>query len=434
MGTQVPYIFNEKPELLEEFDGFTYYPNTISYGSYTRFGSSALYGGYEYTPERMNERSSESIASKHDEALKVMPVIFGDDGFEVTICNPSLAGFEALPDLSIYDEYPEFKCFNTYGHFSVFSDDLYVKSSVDMSARIHDIRNRNFFCFSVMKISPVILQETLYDGGLYNESYSGTDKGEDLVGSSLVQRCDGLSCSTGYCLDFIESYTVLSSLPEITDIDDSANNTFLVMVNDATHSKCLLQEPDYIPANRVDNTAYDVDMVSRYTVDGKTMQMETEDQITHYHVNISTYIQLGKWFDYLRENGVYDNTRIILVSDHGKDLGQFDITCNGDDMEIFMSLLMVKDFDAKGFTVCEDFMTNADTPIIATSGLIENPVNPFTGKPISSDEKIGPYNVIRSELFQPKYNKGNIYPAGSWYAFNGNDVYDPDNWTYLGYY
>ena len=92
------------------------------------------------------------------------------------------------------------------------------------------------------------------------------------------------------------------------------------MSNDATHSPCLLQEPDYTPSDSVDNSAYDTDMVSRYTVDGKTMQMTTEDQVTHYHVNISSFAVLGDWFDYLRENGVYDNTRIILVADHGRDL------------------------------------------------------------------------------------------------------------------
>jgi hypothetical protein len=30
MDTMLPYIFNEKPELEEQFAGFTYYPNTIS--------------------------------------------------------------------------------------------------------------------------------------------------------------------------------------------------------------------------------------------------------------------------------------------------------------------------------------------------------------------------------------------------------------------
>ena len=31
VGTEIPYIFNENPELVEQFDGFTYYKNSISY-------------------------------------------------------------------------------------------------------------------------------------------------------------------------------------------------------------------------------------------------------------------------------------------------------------------------------------------------------------------------------------------------------------------
>ena len=431
MGTQVPYIFNEKPELLDKFDGFTYYPNTISYGSRTRFGAPALYGGYEYTPERINERSSESLASKHNEALKVMPVIFGDNGYNVTICDPSYAGYKLVPDLSIYDDYPEFNCFNTNGRFSITGDNIYGQSSFEMTSRVHKTRNRNLFCFSIMKISPILLQETLYDGGLYNESYSETD---DAFGSSLSQRLDGLSRSTGYRLEFIESYPVLTNLPAMTDIEENSLNTFLMMRNDTTHSECLLQEPDYIPANSVDNTAYDVDMVSRYTVDGKTMQMETEYQVIHYHVNMAALLQLGKWFDFLRANDVYDNTRIILVSDHGRDLGQFDITCNGEDMEFFMPLLMVKDFNATGFSVCEDFMTNGDVPSIATFGIIEDPINPFTGNPINSNAKTGSQNIYISEYWDDQYTTGNTFYPGSWYTFKGGDIHNPDNWEYLGDY
>ena len=32
-------------------------------------------------------------------------------------------------------------------------------------------------------------------------------------------------------------------------------------------------------------------------------------------------------------------------------------------------------------------MTNADTPVLAMKDLIENPVNPFTGKLVSSEAK-----------------------------------------------
>ena len=35
LGPVVPFLFEEKPELKEEFDGFIYYPNTVSFGAYT---------------------------------------------------------------------------------------------------------------------------------------------------------------------------------------------------------------------------------------------------------------------------------------------------------------------------------------------------------------------------------------------------------------
>ncbi len=81
----------------------------------------------------------------------------------------------------------------------------------------------------------------------------------------------------------------------------------------------------------------------RYTVNNVTMDMSTIDQRRHYHVNMATYLELGKWLDYLRANDVYDNTRIILVADHGRCLNQFGISCNNQDLECFMPLLMVKD-------------------------------------------------------------------------------------------
>jgi hypothetical protein len=94
LGPMIPYLFNENQSLGKSFDGFTYYHNTMSYGAYTNFGTPGLYGGYEYTPERINERSSELLVDKQNEALKVMPVMFAKEGFKSTIVNPSYAGYK----------------------------------------------------------------------------------------------------------------------------------------------------------------------------------------------------------------------------------------------------------------------------------------------------------------------------------------------------
>ena len=429
LGTQVPYIFNEKPELKDKFDGFTYYPNTLSYGPCTIVGAPTLFGGYEYTPEKMAEKSSETMADKHDEALKVMPVLFRNAGYKVTVCDPPYAGYKSYPDTTIYSDYPDISCYTTVGALNYLDWDNNSNTAVNPIERINKLRNRNFFLLAVMKISPLVLQETVYNGGVYNEP---VDVSGESSGFSIIQSNVTTSKSNGYNMYFLNNYAVLKNLNNLSVLNDGSQNTFSMISFESTHCPCLLQTPDYIPSANVDNTTFNENNISRYTINGKTMSMSTVDQVTHYHVNIATYIQLASWFDYLRANGVYDNTRIILVSDHGRDLGQFGIDCNNQNLECFMPLLMVKDFNAKGFNIKEDFMTNGDTPVLATEGLISNPVNPFTGNPLSSDAKKGTQTVLYTEEWNPSDKYIYKFPPGPHYTFNGSKPADTTAWKYAG--
>ncbi len=105
-GYFVPYIFNEKPELQEEFDGFTFYPNTLSTGALTNSGSPGLYGGYAYTSEQMTARSGDITTPEINNALRIMPVNFTDAGFNVTFSDPSYPNQRWVPDLSVFDDIP----------------------------------------------------------------------------------------------------------------------------------------------------------------------------------------------------------------------------------------------------------------------------------------------------------------------------------------
>ena len=428
LGTQVPYIFNERPDLKEKFDGFTYYPNTISYGPCTIVGAPVLYGGYEYTPEKMAERNTETMVNKHDEALKVMPVLFNNEGYKVTVWNPSYAGYKSIPDTTIYSDHPEIDCYSTIGALNYLDWDNNSSTTTNPIGRINEMRNRNFFMHALMKISPLVLQETIYDGGMYNEAVSASGDSSDF---SIIQSNVSITKSTGYSMYYLNEYAVLKNLNNLTDIKDGGN-TFTLMAMDSTHCPCLLQAPDYVPSANVDNTDYYSDLASLYTVNGRTMKMETVDQVTHYHINIATYIQLGEWFDHMRKTGVYDNTRIIIVSDHGRDLNQLGVNCNDQNLECFMPLLMVKDFNAKGFTINEEFMTNGDTPVLAASGLINNPVNPFTGKAINSNAKNGPQTVLYTDEWNPGDKQNYNFPKSPHYSFSGKNPYDVSKWKYLG--
>lgn len=417
MNEYIPYLMNEKPELKEMFSGFTYYPNTFSFGGFTNFGTPALFGGYEYTTEKINERSTETLASKQNEALKVMPVLFDKNHYQVTVCDPSYANYQWIPDLSIYNDYPNIHKYITLGRFE--DPRNIVAQNLD--------NKRNFFCYGMMKTAPLFLQSVLYDNGNYNsQSNSQLLQGQKLISNYVA---DGLNPS------FMKAYSVLNNLPNMTKIKDDPANTFLMMTNDTTHEPALLQEPDYVPAEHVDNTAYETKNANRFTVNGQTLKMETGVQFIHYQANMAGMLKVGEWLNYLKKNHVYDNTRIIIVADHGRPTHQLSNRIIKDtadgiyDTEFYYPLLLVKDFNSNKFSTSEELMTNGDVPTLAMKGLIDHPKNPFTGKEINNNAKYTEDQyVLGSTNWDITKNNGNVFLPGTWFKVHG-DVRDKKNWT-----
>ncbi|MGN0729053.1 YidC/Oxa1 family membrane protein insertase [Treponema sp.] len=395
----IPYLFEEKPELKDQFAGFTYYPNTLSHGFFTNFGTPELFGGYEYTPTEMNKRDNEPLVEKQNEALKVLPVLFYENDFEVTVIDPPYAGYTWIPDLSIYDDYPDIKKYIASGRLQ--NNELLFDSNSEALLQ----NNRNFFCYSIFKSIPLLFGSIFYSGGTYYNSVRIKNSG------------------------FIKEYSILTLLANLTEVSNEKKNTCLLIQNSTTHEPCLLQLPDYEMKPEINNTGY------KTAADGH-IKMETEIQQSHYHANMASLMALGKWFDYMRNNEVYDNTRIIIVADHGRGLGQFDNMLLKDpaiDVEWCNPLLLVKDFNSKDFTISNEFMTNADTPTLALEKLIQNPVNPFTGNAINNDEKTARPQIITSSGHwdTTKYN-GTTFDTsdGHWYSVHDN-IFREENWEMI---
>ena len=437
VGCYLPYLFAERPELQEQFAGFRYYPNTISYGHATREAAPALYGGYEYTPAELEERGGQSILEKHNEALKVMPVLFAENGYQVTVLNPPFAGYRWYPDLSIYADYPEIEAVNTYGMIdgSQLESPLaeeFGENFFGWQERNETALLRNFFCHSIFRIAPSFLQPTLYNMGYYNASQG---LAEADPGKSYNQVSDSLSTARGRDPGFVNSYDVMVLLSELTRLNDEPEGCFVMLANEITHSPCLLQTPDYRPTTVVDNREYDAAHALRPGFEGQeSLRLRDYIQVSHYHVNMAAMIRLGYWMDWLREQGVYDNTRIIIVGDHGTHLDLREEDRFGpelwEDISFYNPLLMVKDFGSGEFTVDERFMTNADVPLLAFADLVPDPCNPFTGNPITDEIKQRPVQLIYGqEDWDGVTGAEKRFPAGYWYSFSGDRVYDPEAWS-----
>ena len=413
IGAYPEFIFHEMPELEEGFDGFVWYPNTISFGGTTNFSTPSLFGGYEYTPIEMDKRTEESIMEKHDEALLVMPMAFSRAGFDVTVCDPPYAGYQEIPDLSIYDGVPNVTTHITKGNCVVNEgEELVEKTNKDLE--------RNLFLYSAFKTAPLIMQPAIYDDGNYY---------------SLPEYYN-------HNLKFLESYTVLNDLISITDITDGSGQV-LIMNNNTTHEPERLQLPDFSLVLNPNNE--NVEYSWSKTVGNHVMHFaedseHQESQKNHYMINVASYQQLAKWFSYLKNNDVYDNTRIIIVSDHGAWLGQFSYLWIDDeqlDLERYNPLLLIKDFNSRGNVKTNySFMTCADVPTLALEDLVNQPMNYATGNIISNDEKYAHEQIIvTSNNGTISENNGNVFDISrkgntsisDWYSVH-DDIFDHSNW------
>ncbi|MCQ2512478.1 MAG: YidC/Oxa1 family membrane protein insertase [Lachnospiraceae bacterium] len=404
VSAYVPFMLEEKAELNEMYSGFTYYPNTLSFGDHTNFAAPALFGGYDYTPIAMNKRADQSLKEKHDEALLTLPVLFSENGYDVTVCDPPYAGYSEIPDLSIYDKYEGIDAYILKGSF--VSND-----SVVGGVKLATAQSKNFFAYSLMKSFPLALRNLVYLDGNY-------------FGASSLSANEPV---------FLESYSVLTELKNLTEITEDAKGSLLVMQNETPHAPTFLRTPDYVPGTALE-TSVKLPQETR-SLEDLTMFMDSSRQVQSYQVNMASLLEIGKWLDYLKEEGVYDNTRIIIVADHGYSLYQIDELwmSAGRDVMYCNPLLLVKDFNASGDVMTDrSFMTNADVPTFAVEGLIPNAKNPFTGNVINSEAKKNEKDQIMttSDEFYIGINNGNVFITsdGQWWGVHDN-IFDENKWT-----
>jgi hypothetical protein len=140
---------------------------------------------------------------------------------------------------------------------------------------------------------------------------------------------------------------------------------------------------------------------------------------------------VGKWCEWLKQEGIYDNTKIIVVSDHGKSFGGTMLPSGI--AERRNPLLLVKDFNAHGnIVVSNEFMTNADMPVIATASLAKNSreevANPFTGNELSSDPKSGEILIIDGPVHPQAHHKNSFIIDNIWEVKNQN-IFEAENWV-----
>lgn len=365
-GWYLRQILTDNPELKQTFNGFTWYPNTISVSNYTSSSAPSILAGKNYTPDKLNEDSLHTLGEK------------------VTISNDLLR--EKAQRNSFH-----FICNNIpYSKSNTDKYDSHIPDWSDKWENVKPILNiginreleytilwQNSLFFSL----PLFVKPSIYNNGKWILPKRESNENTKL---SL-------------------NYNLLRVLPYISN-NKAAEASFVFLWSNATH----------FPWDIVDDSS---NLISN---------------VGPYRNNEWAISKVAIWINWMKNNNVYDNTKIIILSDHGiRDTKVNDSIMIENpftpeisenlplsDLLNFTPLMMVKDYDSKG-EIIENmkFLSNIDTYDIAFEK--DNITNNDSIKNDILEAYLVSWELKRSQLKMPIIKK---------YTVKRN-VYNLDNWT-----
>ena len=406
ISTYIPAIFEETPSLKEYYDGFVFYPNTLCFNGNTLLGSTPMLGGYEYTPDKRMLRTDKNQKEIHNEALVLIPTILSEQkNYEVTLADLPFANWSIFRDMSFVKDMKGFTGKNIMTKYNTYWAMQHPEYSgnAELMAKV---LKRDFFWVSLFRASPSALRPILYFG-------------ERWWNSEYINKK----------YPYPGPYPELDLIDEMTEVIDDDVNHFIFFNSELPHDAYDFDAPNYTPS-----------------VNGNVIPSNSPMAFhKSYGSTAATFHRLSDLFKLLKDNDAYDNTRIIIVADHGAGEWEEPAPDEGYDKPLlencnsthnhknsYNALLMVKDFNAKGEMKTDNiFMTNADVPCLALAGIVENPVNPFTNKKLDTSEKENGLFINTKVIWNsdevPDLKKF-PFTDDDWYFVKDN-IYDSNNWT-----
>jgi hypothetical protein len=346
-----------------------------------------MMGGYDYTPTNINSRENELLKDKINESLTMLPKIFGEAGYRVSITDPSMTNLQLVPDISIYQGMKNVKAQNIDGRLDHrFMEEFPQEEERSIDSFDFDI----LFRYGLFRIAPPVLRYGIHYKGLW-----WRDGASNAYGRGVIE------------------YSSLYYLPEICTADTGAD-TLNIFMNETTHEPGAYTA-DLLPVRGIINyTQEEIDTFG------------SENNTSYMYTFMAAMRAVERWLDALKQMGVYDNTRIIIVSDHGS--GFDNALFEDPGMVAHNPLLLVKEPGQRGtLEISGDFMTNADVPVLVTAGF-DNPVNPYLGTPITGESKNETLTVVSEVSSRPnRHGPYSLNLIGT-RKLLGRDIFKNDSW------
>lgn len=417
IGSYFQEIMNRFPEIRKEFEGFTWYPNAVSPSPHTIGSVPAIWGGYEYTANNLTlQRKDIPLVNKFDESIRILPANFLKAGMSSVIISPP----EELYDKnnsSFFDETDIRKIFGKYSELLKKEKNI---SNIDTETSLY------LLMYSFFRAAPPCVREIIYDDGgwmLPKKSSSQTNSNG---------QTEFISNNAWY--SSMHQYSFLYYLPQLYTVSDNDKGTCLFIDSEVSHNLGAYDHKGELSTDK---------MV--HYLESDIEQFHDLYSVKHLYADIAAIKLAARFIRSLKENGLYDTTRIIIVSDHGKNVYspaferqnlQFTQKPDSHILDVidkytcYNVLFLVKDYNRHGeLRTDASFMTCADVPSIATNQIV-NAVNPFSGSAIEPVQQKTPFDIIGMHWRLDKQEQNGFAPHFR-FRITDPDIFNTQNWQQL---
>jgi len=284
-GDHLAEVFEKIPESQKIFEGFTWYPDTVSPGPVTVLSVPAILGGEEYSPVFFNTWAEGSLAQSVNRAYSVLPNLFLEQGFDV-----ALADVDGL-DIALMRNYcPRVDEVLVVGPSLGLAYTNAWRQAKGLSVQEAVTETPFLTSYGVFRAAPWVVRRHIYQGGKWMDSFEKRIPSEGAFALlDLLPKASRI----------LENQTE-NQAKQPTDQEKSpVRGTFKYIRTMSVHSPWQLDPETNMPTEK------------------RTVTRRADGAIAeHVAAELCVMRAFGNWLEWLKQEGIYDNTQIIFVSDH----------------------------------------------------------------------------------------------------------------------
>ncbi|RDU60651.1 hypothetical protein CQA63_01330, partial [Helicobacter marmotae] len=324
-GSHLRVILEQFPEFKESLEGFVYYPNTLSLDGHTSRTAHTILTGHKLSAFNNQHLSLQEYALASAKALKESYRDFQNAGFHIASFGmPYLSAADSAPNISIYDDRESYT--PAYEAFSGVEDIISAK-------RAHNRPIGEMLSIGLFYFSPYVFRLRIYkDFEFGNYSW--------LFGSSV---------QIGSFINGVKNAAQLPMIVRDFKVSPTQGKSFKYIHTMHSHYPFMLDAHTCLP--KLDYSSTIPKGYQAFLPNAR-----------HYDNELCAIKESIYMLELLKREGIYDNTMIVLVSDHSyNDIIEHNMPYKPSIGNNPNPLLMIKNFHAKGALKTDwRFMSNAD--------------------------------------------------------------------------